>query len=188
MDYVEKFKNIFGLIKRPGADKLLEFLEKSDFFVAPASTVYHENYEGGLVEHSVKVCECLTQINAMYGNTYSEETIAIVSLLHDLCKIGFYEQYLKNVKDEETGTWHKEAAYKVNEQFNYGGHGSKSVFLVMNYIRLKAEEATAINCHMGPEDNGMSVYNAYRQYPLAFMLHMADAAATIPALCKEPEE
>ena len=46
-------------IKRPGADKLLEFLKKSDFFTAPSSTRFHGSYEGGLVQHSLNVYHCL---------------------------------------------------------------------------------------------------------------------------------
>ena len=56
----EEFISIYNEnIKRKGADKLLEYLKKSDFFTAPCSTRYHGAYEGGLVEHSVNVYHCL---------------------------------------------------------------------------------------------------------------------------------
>ena len=98
-------------IKRKGADKLLEYLEKSDFFTAPSSTRYHGSYEGGLVEHSVNVYHCLKdylsrpRVKETYGMNYSEESIAIVALLHDLCKINFYTTELRNKKNEVTGKW-----------------------------------------------------------------------------------
>lgn len=38
MAEVEKFKNYFSYISRPGADKLFAWLEEAGFFTAPAST------------------------------------------------------------------------------------------------------------------------------------------------------
>ena len=97
LDYKKKFIEIYrAKIKREGADKLLEFLEDSDFFTAPASTRYHGSHPGGLVEHSINVYECLCdymarpRVKELYGMNYSEESIAIVSLLHDICKTNFY--------------------------------------------------------------------------------------------------
>ena len=95
----EKFIEIYNsCIKREGADKLLEFLtspERSDFFTAPASTRFHGAYEGGLLEHSLNVYECLDdfvkrpRLRDKYGFTFSDESVAIVALLHDLCKVNF---------------------------------------------------------------------------------------------------
>ena len=87
-------------IKRDGADVLLDWLKKSDFFTAPASTKYHGAYEGGLLEHSLNVYDCLLGELASMNMTdkYSKETVAIVSLLHDVCKIGLYISEPKNQK------------------------------------------------------------------------------------------
>ena len=96
MDNAERFIEIYqNNITRDGSDKLLEYLQSktSDFFEAPASTRFHGAYKGGLVEHSVNVYECLEEYLArkrtkeLYYMDYSNETIAIVSLLHDVCKI-----------------------------------------------------------------------------------------------------
>lgn len=89
----DKFLNICtNMIKRDGINELLEWLEKSDFFVAPASTKYHGAYAGGLVEHSLNVYECLKGIVSKYPElNISDETIAIVSLFHDICKANFYK-------------------------------------------------------------------------------------------------
>ena len=82
---------------------------------------------------------------------------------------------------KEGNVWVKRPFYKFQEDFAYGGHGSKSVFQIMKYIDLTEEEAVAINCHMGFADRSPGDYslgNAYEQYPLAWLLHVADESAT----------
>ena len=104
----ERFLTVYKeTVTRAGSDSLLDWLEHSDFFVAPASTKYHGCYEGGLLQHSLNVYDCLKigiEAAGLQG-TYSEETIAIVSLMHDLCKVNYYKKGFRNVKDEETGQW-----------------------------------------------------------------------------------
>lgn len=163
-------------------EQLLKWLDDSDFFVAPASTRYHEAYEGGLVEHSVKTYNELMAINASCPQHYEAETIAICGLLHDLCKINFYKPGFRNVKDDATGKWNRVPTYTVEDSFPYG-HGEKSVFMLERFIRLKPSEAIAIRWHMGGFDSAikggdMSLSKAYTDYPLAAMLHIADMKAT----------
>ena len=107
------------------------------------------------------------------------ETAAIVTLLHDLCKIGCYKQELRNKK--ENGVWRSVPTYVFNESFCFGSHGAKSVYLITKFMRLTDEEAVAINCHMGFADRGSGDYsigNAFEQTPLAWLLHVADESAT----------
>ncbi len=174
-------------IKRPGADKLLAWLEESDFFTAPASTRFHGNYEGGLCEHSVNVWEEMVRLLRAYPEVrVTFETGAIVTLLHDLCKIGCYKQELKSRKTGRTKRdgkpeWENYIGYTFEEDFCYGGHGSKSVYLAQKFIPLTEAEAVAINCHMGFADRAPGDYslgNAYEKYPLAWLLHVADESAT----------
>ena len=177
----ERFKSIFkAYIKRPGADELLNWLIESDFFTAPASTRFHGDYEGGLCDHSIHVWEELIRLLKAYPEIKTNgETVAIISLLHDLCKVGCYKTELRNKK--ENGVWRSVPVYTFSEDFNYGGHGSKSVFLAQKFIELTEEEAVAINCHMGSWDrlpSDYSVGNAFEQYPLAWLLHVADESAT----------
>lgn len=166
-------------IEREGADKLLAWLDSTDFFKAPASTRFHECYFGGLEEHSVKVWNELIRLLKAYPEVkVTAETAAIVSLLHDVCKVGCYKTELRNKKNER-GEWIKVPVYTFNEDFSFGGHGSKSVYLIQKFMKLTDEEAVAINCHMGVEHGNFAVNDAYRQFPLAFLLHTADMAATI---------
>ena len=167
-------------IKRDGINALMEWLETTDFYEAPASTRFHESYEGGLCEHSLNVYYHLIHINRMYGYVGNDESLALVALFHDLCKIRCYDRGFKNAKDEE-GNWNKVPIYLWNEQDKFGFHGPKSVYIVMSFLKLDFKEASAIACHMGIE-NGSSgaIMDAYRDNILGFMLHMADMASTIP--------
>ena len=176
-------------IKRPGADKLLDYLiNKSDFFTAPSSTRYHGAYEGGLVEHSVNVYHCLKdylsrpRTKELYHMDFSDETIATVALLHDLCKINFYTVDYRNAKNE-AGIWEKVPYYTINDTLPYG-HGEKSVYIISGYLygegRLSRDEAFAIRYHMGfsgTEDKNI-IGKALEMYPLAFALSVADMEAS----------
>ena len=186
MSVKEEFIEIFKQnITRPGADALLDYLEnKSDFFTAPASARYHSAYEGGLCEHSVNVYHCLVdyleraRVQELYGLECSPESIAIVALLHDLCKIGCYKLGSRNVKDAN-GKWQSVPTYTFDDPLPYG-HGEKSVYIVNGFIRLTREEAMAIRWHMGfsgTEDN-RTVGQALSKYPLAFALSTADMEAS----------
>ena len=181
-DFIKIFKE---KITREGSDKLLEFLEKSDFFTAPASTRYHGAYEGGLLRHSLNVYECLVEylardrVKQKYELNVSEESAAIVALLHDVCKINFYTTAFRNSKNEQTGKWEKVPYYTINDTLPYG-HGEKSVYMISGFIRLTRDEAMAIRWHMGfsgIEDKNM-IGKALEMYPLAFALSVADMEAS----------
>lgn len=183
----ERFIAIFKeKIKRDGADKLLDFLtsSSSDFFTAPASTRFHGNYEGGLLEHSLNVYDCLCdimkrpRIKEVYGIEYSEESIAIAALLHDLCKINFYNVAFRNVKND-MGKWESVPFYTIDDSLPYG-HGEKSVYIISGYMRLTRDEAFAIRYHMGfsaDKENHGNVGKAMEMFPLAFFLNCADSEA-----------
>ena len=181
--FVEIFKD---KIKREGSDKLLEYLlsPSCDFFRAPASTKFHGSYPSGLAQHSLNVYDCLCDILArprykeVYGQEYSEETIALVALMHDLCKVNVYQESTRNVKNAE-GKWETVPTYAFDDRVPYG-HGEKSVYILSSFLKLTREEAFAIRFHMGfsgTEDKG-TVGKAFELYPLGFALSTADMEAT----------
>ena len=181
----ERFIEIFtSKIKREGADKLLDYLISSDFFLAPASARFHSSYEGGLLDHSLNVYDCLvaylsSDAAKRFGFEYSDESIAIVALLHDLCKVGVYKKGFRNVKDER-GVWQRVDTFEFDDQLPYG-HGEKSVYIVSGYMRLTREEAFAIRYHMGyssEREDPRNVSAAFEMFPLAFALSVADSEAT----------
>ncbi|MBE7048036.1 MAG: hydrolase [Ruminococcaceae bacterium] len=183
----EEFIEIYqSNIHREGADKLLEYLcsATSDFFTAPASTRFHGSYAGGLVEHSINVYDCLQdylarpRVQELYGLEFDAETVAVVSLLHDLCKVNCYHESMRNVKDKE-GRWTQVPYYEFDDALPYG-HGEKSVYIITGFMRLTREEAFAIRYHMGFSEDGnkQNVGKTFEMYPLSFALHMADMEAT----------
>ena len=174
------FEEIFRThIKREGSSELLKWLKSTDFFTAPGSTRFHDSYAGGLADHSANVYHDLVRLLKAYPEIkVSAETAAIVSLLHDVCKANCYKVEMRNKKNEH-GQWIQVPVYTFQEDFCFGGHGSKSVYLIQKFMKLTDEEAVAINCHMGVENGNWAVNDAFRAYPLAFLVHTADMASTI---------
>lgn len=171
-----KYRNYFmTYINRPGAANLLEWMNKSGFFEAPASINHHGAEPGGLAQHSINVFKRLSFIAAEVikpPQIFNVETLAIVSLLHDLCKIDAYR------KSKES----TESRYEITRNFP-AGHGEKSVILIMRFMYLTDEEILAIRWHMGQYDfyakgGGYDLDNAFKQCKLAVMLHIADMMAT----------
>ena len=157
----EEFIELLKKTNRENMDKLIEFIEKTDFFKAPASTRFHGAYEGGLVEHSLKVYEILKEKvkNSVIEITTPEESLIIIALLHDICKANFY---------------------KVDDTIPYG-HGEKSVMMLTEYIKLTSEEKYAIRWHMGftePKELYTTLGLAFKKYPVALLMHEADLEAT----------
>lgn len=188
----ERFTDYYtNFIKRDGAIDLLQWLNyKTDFFTAPASTKYHSCHEGGLVEHSVKVFERFMKFFSDDDHGMDIESQAICGLLHDICKANFYVKEWKNKKIycengskwDEGGKfeWKTVPGYAIDEKFPFG-HGEKSVFLIERWMRLTPEEAVAIRFHMGM--TGDYAYDAacgaaFRKYPPALELHIADLQAS----------
>lgn len=182
-EFIEIYKNN---ITRENSDKLLEFLlsKSTDFFTAPASMRNHCSYEGGLVQHSINVYYSLVdylareRVKDMYKMSYSDETIAIASLLHDICKINCYKPSSRNVKDEN-GVWQKVPTWSFDDSLPYG-HGEKSVYIISGFMRLSREEAFAIRYHMGFSgvEDRRDIGKVFDTYPLAFALSTADMEAT----------
>lgn len=178
----EEFLQIYNeYVKRQGSQEFLDWLLKTDFFTAPASTKYHGACEGGLLLHSLNVYKTLRERYFEEGKD-SEESFTICALLHDLCKAQFYKVSTRNVKNDVTGQWEKVPYYTVEDAFPYG-HGEKSVFLIERFMRLKTSEAMAIRWHMGGFDDSarggsFAISLAYEKYPLAVKLHLADLEST----------
>ena len=191
----ERFIEIYTTkIKREGADKLLEYLlsPASDFFTAPASARFHSSVEGGLVRHSLNVYDCLVgylgsdHVKNDLHLEYSDESIAIVSLLHDLCKIGVYKKGFRNVKDDK-GVWQRVDTFEFDDPMPYG-HGEKSVYMITPFMKLTREEAFALRYHMGysSTEDARNVAAAFEMFPLSFALSTADSEATYFLEGKKP--
>lgn len=177
----ERYLELLRTIKREGMEELIKYIENSDFFTAPASTKFHGDHEGGLVEHSLKVYDILCEKIKKPGIeiNVSEETIKIVALLHDICKTNFYKIDYRNAKNA-LGVWEKVPYYTIEDTIPYG-HGEKSVMMITEYIKLTGEEKYAIRWHMGfsePKEVYSSLGLAIKKYPLVLLVHEADLEAT----------
>ena len=174
-----------AMIHRDGLEDVLDLLHNTDFYTAPASTKYHGAEEGGLAKHSLMVYK--RSFDILRGLNYvgielpiETESLAIVSLFHDICKIDTYKVDYRNAKNEETGKWERVPYYKMQDESGFGGHGFKSAIILQQFMPLYSEESIAIVHHMGAWDK--STYSdpgkAYEKYPLAWLLHVADELAT----------
>ena len=182
LDYKEEFLEIiYENIERDGCENLVEWLEKSDFFTAPASMRRHNVFEGGLCLHSINVYKRFIKLlENEYGeewqNYISLESATIIALFHDICKVDFYKTDVRNVKRD--GVWVQEPYYRMDEALPYG-HGEKSVYILSAFMKLTREEALAINWHMGEYDarvkgGNLSIATVFRKYPNCFLFHCAD--------------
>lgn len=192
---IEKFEAMLTQYNRPGMDKLIEYIRKSDFYTAPASTRFHSCHEGGLLEHSLNVADCLLKKldNPVWDdilNEVGQESIIISALLHDICKSNFYVVELKNKKvysdhgkkSDSNGRydWETVPGYAVDDKIPYG-HGEKSVMMIEEFMKLKPVERYAIRWHMGytePKENWNTVSLAIKKYPLVLAIHEADLEST----------
>ncbi|WP_294377750.1 HD domain-containing protein [uncultured Clostridium sp.] len=174
----EQFLQLLKGVNRDGMDKLIAYLEKTDFFIAPASTIFHGNYEGALVQHSLNVYNLFKEKNERYGLGLSEDSVRIMALLHDLCKANFYKPTTRNKKID--GKWVQVPWYDVDDQLP-AGHGEKSVILIQAFIKLTGEEMLGIRWHMGGYENDSNykyISAAWNKYKSGACLHTADLEAS----------
>ncbi len=182
----EEFVTTFNqYITRDGSGNLLDWLMGSDFFQAPASTRFHSAFKGGLCQHSLNVFKRFVKVLTMeYGEDFTDvismESVAIIALLHDVCKVDFYKTEYRNVK--HNGEWIQVPYYSVEDKLPYG-HGEKSVYIISSFMKLSREEAMCINWHGGGFDERVrggsyAMAEAYYKFPTAMLFHSADMMAT----------
>ena len=174
----EKFIKLLQSTNRTGVEKILAYLESTDFFEAPASTQYHENYTGGLCEHSLKVYDIFNQLQKTFNININESSIIIMSLLHDICKANCYIKEKKNVKIGQN--WTQIDYWKFDDN-NPIGHGHKSVILLLQHgLTLNDLEIQSIITHMNGYDKSdlFNASNVFNKEDKTIWLHVADFIAT----------
>lgn len=170
----------------PQVEKCLTWLSTTDFFLAPASSRFHDSFAGGLCFHSLRVAQRIVDLmhTATFGDTSRLGDAVFCALIHDWCKIGLYESYNKNVKNEDTGAWEKVVAYRyTGKPLLKLGHGVTSMFLANKFFRLNVEEATAIRWHMGAyrvsDEEFDELQNSNEEFLLVHLLQFADQLALV---------
>jgi len=198
---IARFEAEMSKVRRPGIDKLMAYIRKSDFYTAPASTKYHLSCEGGLLQHSLNVLDALREMMTKendgqhedgtpkiayhyaaagrFVTTIPEESLIIIALLHDICKTYFYTVSTRNAKNEQTGKWEKVPYFTVSDKMPLG-HGAKSAMIIKQYMELTTPEMYAIWWHMGFTDTSdtITLTQAIGQYPIIWALHTADMMAS----------
>ena len=190
---IAHFEAELAKVQRPGMDKLLEYIQKSDFYKAPASTKYHLACPGGLLQHSLNVLDALRGLLSWRsdGNweyraagkvvdTIPDDSVIMMALLHDICKTPFYSTGTRNQKNEQTGQWEKVPYYTIKDMMPLG-HGTKSAMIVKQYTTLTSQEMYAIWHHMGFNgnyENDTAVGKSIEMYPAVLALQTADMMAS----------
>lgn len=194
-ELINKFESLLNGIKREGIEDLLDYIRQSDFYTAPASTRFHSCHEGGLLEHSMNVYNCLSAKKNSHTwmseiSKVPDDSIIIVALLHDICKTNYYVVEMKNrkvysefgKKSDNNGRfdWESYPGYTVDDKFPYG-HGEKSVMMIEQFIKLTPLERYSIRFHMGftePKELWNTLTAAIKKYPLILAVHESDLEAT----------
>lgn len=192
---IERFERLLRSTNRDGIENLISFIQKSDFYTAPASTRFHSCHEGGLLEHSLYVYDRLKikfedELWKSKANI-SEDNIIISALLHDLTKANFYGTEIRNKKVySETGSksdsngrfdWVSAPVYIVDDTHHPLGHGEGSAIMAMSFITLKPVELYMIRFHMlfsEPKELYRTISFALKKYPAILAISEADLEAT----------
>lgn len=201
---IARFESLMASITRDGKDALMDYIKnKTDFYLAPASTQFHLACDGGLLQHSLNVYDCLLakKESPIWKDIFEEipeESLIIMALLHDLCKVNFYVKGTKNQKTYDADKvaaaegwqrkhddmgdfiWETVLRYEINDTMPLG-HGEKSVMLINCFMKLKTFEIFAIRWHMGfseEKSQYKALGEAMEKYPIVLALYEADLEAS----------
>lgn len=120
---------------REGMDKVLEYLEKNNFFEVPSSLHRHHNWNGGLAQHCLGVYDRLSNT----GEQLPSDSVIITSCLHDICKA-------RKIYKDKNGEWRE----RKEDELHIPGHGNRSVKILEKLgLVLSPEEKRSIRWHMG---------------------------------------
>lgn len=187
-----KFQEKLLSTGREGMENAIKHLDQLGFFDAPASTKFHLNVKGGLMEHSWNVCnvalmlrEQMISMKPELADKLPVESVIIASLLHDVCKSNIYKETLLNRKNDQ-GYWEKVPGYEVDYTGLPLGHGEKSVIMLLTLgLKLTKDEMLAIRWHMtawelafqSPEQKA-NLQKAREIAPLCVIVQCADGLAS----------
>ena len=188
----QQFQEKLLSTNREGMENVIKHLERLGFFTAPASTKFHLNVQGGLMQHSWNVCntalmlrEQMIQMKSELAERLSEDSVIIASLLHDVCKSNIYKETILNRKNDQ-GVWEKVPGYDVDYSALPLGHGEKSVIMLLALgLKLTRDEMLAIRWHMtawelafqSAEQKG-NLQKAREIAPLCVLIQAADGLSS----------
>ena len=201
MNNKDRFIELLRSTGREGINEVIDELESLGFFEAPASTRFHLNCEGGLLEHSLNVCDTALAVREVMiakdeslRDLLPKDSVIIASLLHDTCKADIYKRVMKKRKNA-FGVWEDVPGYDVDYSNFPMGHGEKSVIVLLCCgLALTDDEMMAIRWHMtawdlafqSPEMKG-NLNQAKEICPLLTLIQAADGLAS-NMLERDPEK
>lgn len=159
---------------------LAKYLDEIKFFEAPANNQFAGAYPGGLCELAVNTYfELAWLCNSYFPGKYTEVDIIKVALFKDLYRAIMYEGYMKNTKDDKTGTWVSVPAFRTKEERpTFGELGFSSYMIAKRFIDFTDEQVEAIVHSKSTDLYTKDIHNVMREYPLVTLTKMADLAAT----------
>lgn len=166
----ERFENyVKTYVQRDGVYAFLQDLDENGFYDAWASTTYHCNYKGGLVEHTLNVIEYALKLADTFESKVSKESIVLCACGHDTGKA--YEYYVNNLL--KSGKVSGSKPKKINPSLMIKSHAMRSLTIMSKFFTLTESEKVAILSHDGWYEN------TNREYMLAldellYIIHSAD--------------
>lgn len=166
----ERFETYVRLyVQRDGVDEFLQDLENNYFYNAWASTTYHCNYKGGLVEHTLNVIEYALKLADTFKSKVSKESIVLCACGHDVGKA--YDYYVDNLL--KSGKTSGSKPKKINPKLMIKSHAMRSLNIMSKFFDLTESEKVCILSHDGWYEN------TNREYMLAldellYIVHSAD--------------
>jgi hypothetical protein len=165
------------------ATRFLVWLRSEDFYTAPASTRFHDSEPEGLLKHSLRTVNNAIMLMGLkkFAHVVPHEAI-LCAAIHDISKVGVYEQYLRNVKDEEAGTWSQVPSYRYKTSEFPFGHSTASMYLGQKYFPdLSMEQVLALRHHMYSygiaQSETSDLSDACSRYPLVHLIQWADQSS-----------
>lgn len=173
----QEIERLLLSVNRDGIEKLIQYIRDNGFFEAPCSGGYHLAHEGGLAEHSLNVYKIAKQICETFEVNVEQNSLILVSLLHDLGKIGQYGKpyYVPNIL--KSGKQSESKPYETNKDLLPEDHEIRSVEIAGRFIELTEEESWVIKMHNG-------LYGTFKyqiqghETPLYLIIHFADMWAS----------
>lgn len=154
---------------------------KTAWYDAPASTKYHLAIPGGLLIHSVSVCDTAMALRSVLMEDIPIDSMIFVSIFHDVGKIwakcgsdgALQSRYVPNIL-KGTGRLSEKVPYKYNSEGDNGiAVTIKDAMLPLKFVDLCDAEIQAL---MGADGQYVPVNRSmqHKEAPMTLINHYSD--------------
>lgn len=173
MDNIQSFERLLRLTGKNGIEQLIQYYRNSDFYTTWASSSYHCNYKGGLLQHSLNVCDYAMRLHKEFNSTVDIQSVMFCALTHDTGKSGLKgdEYYVPNTL--KSGKLSGTKPIKINPNLRIKNHAWRSVLQLSKYVDLTEDEKVCIINHDGfyQAENRQAMLDIFE---LLYIVHSAD--------------